>query len=116
SEVRVLGGQLPGGRQILPGAVQLGGGAVDRCQLDVAPPRPPRAGRVGVYRRVGEFLLQPGVLGQQGGEPSVLRAHLPRAAAFFAAGLASARLAARAYFCWNLATRPSVSSTRCLPV
>src|SRR5690606_39706165 len=38
-EIRVLGGQLPGGRQILPGAVQLGGGAVDRCQLGVAPPR-----------------------------------------------------------------------------
>ena len=135
-EAGVLGGQLAGRGEVGAGLVQLGGGLVDRGQLGEPPPDLAGRGLVGVDRRVGQPLLQLGVLVEQRGQP--VGAHSMSSGP---ARLAGASTTARrppvphgrrapsatatcgpscgltlAYFCWNFATRPAVSSTRCLPV
>ena len=68
-EGRVLAGELAGGGEVAAGLVERAGGLDQRGELGVAPAQPPGAGLVGVHRRVGELLLQGGVLGEQGAQP-----------------------------------------------
>jgi hypothetical protein len=69
SERGVLLGELPRRREVAACLVQRADGLDQRGQLRVAAAEPPRAGLVGVHRRVGELLLQRGVLGEQGAQP-----------------------------------------------
>ena len=141
----ILVGQLAGGGQVLAGLAQLGGGLVDRRQLGEPAPDLARRRLVGVDRRVGEARLRARAYSvEQRGQPSAfdfacrhrfirswqlispniteLILQCAKTAPDPARGWGGRRRdsylpdLAFAYFCWNFATRPAVSSTRCLPV
>src|SRR4029453_1977613 len=105
-------------------------GGVQRRQLGETTADPAHERLVGVDGGVLHLLFELGVFLEKGGQPVVAHAFLPakslrkrerrptpedrggrpRGSFFFFPGLALA------YLAWNLATRPAVSSTRCLPV